>query len=82
MDKYKRSSYFLTVPKDYKEAVKWYKLAADQGNEEAQYKLGNCYYNGNGVDKNIEEAVKWYKLAAEQGHAKARNALDSCRSEK
>ena len=30
------------VPQDYAEAVKWYRLAAEQGNADAQYNLGRC----------------------------------------
>ena len=37
------------VPQDYKEAVKWFRLAAEQGLAEAQYNLGNRYHNGQGV---------------------------------
>ena len=31
------------VAQDYKEAAKWYRLAADQGNAQAQYGLGGAY---------------------------------------
>ena len=31
------------VPQDYKEAVKWYRLAAEQGDASAQYNLGLMY---------------------------------------
>ena len=31
------------VPQDYKEAVKWYRLSADQGDADAQYNLGVMY---------------------------------------
>jgi TPR repeat protein len=34
------------VPHDYGEAVKWYRLAADQGYAGAQSALGNMYANG------------------------------------
>lgn len=44
---------------------------AIQGDEEAQYALGQMYYFGNGVDKNYTEAKKWYKKAAEQGYSDA-----------
>jgi len=40
---------FFTVPQDYKEAVKWYLKAAEQGYALAQFNLGNMYYNGDGV---------------------------------
>ena len=63
------------VAKDVYEAVKWYRLAADQGNVIAQYNLGVCYANGTGVAKNDAEAVKWYKKAAAQGDEDAIAAL-------
>ena len=34
------------VPQDYAEAVRWYRLAADQGYASAQYNLGVMYNNG------------------------------------
>ena len=59
------------VPKNYAEAMRWYRLAADQGNAEAQYNLGVIYYNGEGVPQDFAEAVRWYRLAADQGNARA-----------
>jgi FOG: TPR repeat, SEL1 subfamily len=56
---------------NYREAVKWFRLAAEQGDAKAQYNLGWCYYNGQGVTKNYKETVKWYTLAAQQGDAGA-----------
>ena len=63
------------VPRDYKEAVKWYTKAAEQRLVEANFNLGHMYYDGKGVSKNYKEAVKWYTRAAEQGHAKAQHNL-------
>ena len=63
------------VKKDEKQAVKWFRMSADQGNAVAQLVLGNCYYHGWGVKKNTAEAVKWYRKAAEQGNAPAKEAL-------
>ena len=64
------------VPKDYLEAVKWYKLAAEQGLAQAQYELAMLYgKSDSGVPSNNEEAVKWMKLAAEQGHGQAQYFL-------
>ena len=64
-----------SVPQDYKEAAKWFRLAADQGDAAAQYNLGGLYDNGQGVPQNYKEAVKWYRLAAEQGLASAQSNL-------
>ena len=63
------------VPQDDAEAVKWYRLAADQGDAKAQYNLGNMYRKGQGVPQDYAEAVKWYRLAAEQGAAYAQYNL-------
>ena len=63
------------VPQDYAEAVKWYRLAAEQGDALAQNNLGAMYDNGEGVPQDYAEAVKWYRLAAEQGYALAQNNL-------
>jgi TPR repeat protein len=57
------------VPKDSAEAVKWFRLAADQGYGQAQYNLGLSYAKGIGVEKDDAEAVKWWRLVAEQGIA-------------
>lgn len=65
----------LRVPMDLTEAVKWYRLAAEQGLDKAQYKLGWMYAKGVGVLENYEEAAKWYRLAANQGNAEAQNNL-------
>lgn len=44
---------------------------AEQGDAEAQTKLGIYYQDGLGVPKNEIEAVKWYRLAAEKGNSDA-----------
>ena len=44
---------------------------AEQGSDDAQYKLGFMYQNGYGVEQNDEEAVRWYLKAAEQDNAEA-----------
>ncbi|MBT7968233.1 MAG: sel1 repeat family protein, partial [Methylococcales bacterium] len=63
------------VPKDYKEAVKWFKLAAKKGNVSAQNNLGVMYKKGKGVLKDYKESVKWFKLASKERHAKSQYDL-------
>ena len=63
------------VLKDEAEAVRWFRLAAEQGDAGAQFNLGVMHDNGRGVLKDEAEAVRWYRLAAEQGHADAQNNL-------
>ena len=64
------------VPQDDKEAIKWWRLAVEQGDAEAQCNLGVMYYEGIGVPQDYEEAVKWYRLAAEQRHERAQFNLE------
>jgi TPR repeat protein len=63
------------VPQDYKEAMKWWLLAAEQGYAVAQTNLGIMYNKGQGVIQDYKEAIKWYRLAAEQGVADAQSNL-------
>jgi TPR repeat protein len=55
--------------------VKWYTLAAEQGNADAQYNLGIMYEYGEGVPKDAKSAVKWYTLAAQQGQVESQYYL-------
>ncbi len=63
------------MPKDFAEAVKWFRKAADQGYAEAQFGLGSAYATGEGVPKDSTEAVKWFRKAADQGLAPAQAFL-------
>ena len=60
---------------DLQEAVKWYRKAAEQGYSAAQFNLGVCYDNGDGVDKNPSKAKYWYRKAADNGLEIAKKAL-------
>ncbi len=51
---------------------------AKMGISEAQYNLGVCYEQGDGVEQDFEKAVYWYKAAAEQGYDKAQSNLGLC----
>ena len=55
------------VLKDAAEAVRWSRLAAEQGLASAQYNLGVMYDNGEGVLKDNAEAARWYRLARRTG---------------
>lgn len=63
------------VPKDYAEALRWYRLAAEHGDPFAQFDLGNHYSEGIGVPKSEKEAVRWWELAAAQGFPPAQHTL-------
>jgi uncharacterized protein len=52
------------VAEDLKEAVKWYHLAADQGDTDAQYELGKIYDERLSAKRDAVQALKWLNLAA------------------
>ena len=64
------------VLKDDKEAVKWYRKAADQGVAIAQYNLALMYDNGRGVLKDYVAAYAWYSLSAFNGVEVGKEARD------
>jgi clan AA aspartic protease (TIGR02281 family) len=45
------------------EAAKWWRKAADQGLDCAQYYLGAAYWGGQGVPRDLVQAYKWFDLA-------------------
>ena len=53
------------VNQDHKEAAKWYRKAAEQGDANAQELVGLMYDQGKGVNQDYKEAVEWYPKAAE-----------------
>src|ERR1035438_1730651 len=60
------------VPKDFNEAVRWFRLAAEQGTapgaSDGQVLLALSYQEGEGVPKDYKEAARWYRQAADHGH--------------
>jgi|GEM_PF-6705750 len=52
-----------------------YRKAAEQGDADAQYRLGLLYYNGAGVAKDTTQAISWLRKSAEQGNADAETTL-------
>lgn len=64
--------------KNYKEAMKFHKLSAQQGHPESQFYIGFMYQGGLGVKTNPKEAIKWYRLSAKQGNPNAQYALGFC----
>ena len=59
------------VPEDDAEAVRWYRLAAEQGYAGAQLNLGLMYANAEGVPKDDVTAYAWLNIAAAQGQSSA-----------
>jgi hypothetical protein len=56
---------------DTRDAVRWYRAAAEQGHARAQFNLGVMDVKGQGVPVDFAAAAKWWKLAADQRDADA-----------
>jgi TPR repeat protein len=63
------------VPKDFAEAARWYRKAADQGNTNGELLLGMLYSGGQGVSRDLSEAIRWKRMAADQGLPLAQQEL-------
>lgn len=60
------------------EAVKYYRMSADQNYPPAMRALGLCYEYGNGVTKDPWKAAHLYRMASDLNFAEATNSLGWC----
>ena len=63
--------------KNYTEGSRQMLEAANAGNAQAQFMIGNAYEFGNGVPVDLGQAASWYEKAASQRHAAAQKNLGS-----
>jgi len=63
------------VPRDFDQAVSWFRKSAEQGNALGQFSLGAMYANGFGVPKDFVQAVFWRRKSANQGDSGGQSAL-------
>ena len=64
------------VPRNYKEALRWFMKAAEQGFADAQFNTGALLVGGQeGVLRDLRTALKWMRLAAAQGHPNGKMAV-------
>ena len=61
--------------RDFETAFALLKPLADQGDADAEFKVGFMYVHGRGVARDFVEANRWLGLAADQGHAEAQYNL-------
>ena len=57
----------LGVGRDWAEAVRWYKKAAELGNNRVYATLGDMYMRGEGVPRSVATAVEWLRNGADKG---------------
>ena len=63
------------VEVNYEEALRWFLVAAAQGNAAAQISLALMYSEGIGVEKDPAQVEHWYRMAAEGGQTDAKLVL-------
>ncbi len=63
------------VPRDYAQAMLWYRKAAEQGYANAEFRLGVLYANGSGVPTDKTQSAAWFQKAAEHGSVDAQESL-------
>ncbi|KAI8846529.1 hypothetical protein BC829DRAFT_398444 [Chytridium lagenaria] len=56
-------------------AFKWFSSAAERAHRDANYRLGNLFERGRGVNKDLEKAKRFYEVAFEMGDPDAGCAL-------
>jgi TPR repeat protein len=66
---------------DYKEALKWYGLAAECGDIRSMVRVAKAYSLGEGLEHNLTEAAEWYKRAAENDNNEAKAQIARCYEE-
>ena len=62
---------------EYDKAFSMFQTLANQQDSVAQYYLGLCYYEGQGIAQDFFEAEKWFKKSANQGYGMAQSKLDA-----
>ena len=60
------------------EVLRWYRKAAEEGDAECQFRLGEALAAGWGVAQDYAEAARWFLKAAEQGHPTAQFNMGAC----
>lgn len=67
----------LVLPRNFTDAVYWYRSAAEQGYPGAQTNLGIMYARGRGVTTSRRTAILWFQRAAKQGDSVAQRNLEA-----
>lgn len=61
-------------------AIQLLKIAAEHGNDFAEYQLGKLYLYGKDVQQDYAEAIRWLTASAEHGNQYAEQLLHSIRN--
>ena len=79
----------MNFPKDYRQALDWFRKAAEQGDTQAQYFLGVMLRDGIGTERDYEGAYFWlgvvnknYGIGTQGALARAAEHLSAEQKEK
>lgn len=64
-----------TAPEDLPDALAACEQAARNGDPQAEYELGEFYYDGRHAPRDLAQALNWFEQASLQGHAQAQYRL-------
>lgn len=64
-----------TVPEELQQALAACQQVANDGDAEAQYELGEFFYDGERIPRDLQAALNWFEKASLQGHAQAQYHL-------
>jgi hypothetical protein len=67
----------LLNAKDYSRALPIYARLAEAGNPEAQFRLGEMYWFGDGTQSDLKKAASWFQKSAAAGNADAAESLQA-----
>ena len=66
------------VEQDAKQAMTWYRKAAEQDQKASFNAVGNLYRMGKGVNPDNKEALRWFQLGADAGDGQAMLNVGNC----
>lgn len=66
-----RLAELLDAAEEDEEAVRWLRIAAEQGSAAGELGLGGMYLKGEGVERDPVKAIYWFRRAAEQNYLPA-----------
>lgn len=67
------------IKKSVQNALYYYRIASEHGDDSAQNRLGNAYLEGElGLKKSPEKAIEYYQLASQQGCSSSLEKIGEC----
>ncbi len=66
------------LEQNFSEALRWYRISAERGNREHQWKVACWHFTGKTGRRNYASAKKWFKPFAEEGNVEAIFNIGMC----